>query len=101
MNLKIGILTASLSFIGACTQSPPVAKHTVEQYLANDALRAEQIARCGNDPGTIGKTPDCINALEAEDRAGRGSFSKRFRPTPPPPPTSAIKNSHHQILEGA
>jgi len=50
--------------------------------LADDALRKEQVALCANDPGSIGKTPDCINAGTAEARAGMGSFSKRFRPNP-------------------
>jgi hypothetical protein len=81
------IAIASVAATVACTPAPEKARHTVEEYLANDGLRKEQFARCANDPGSIGKTPDCINAAEAERRAGLGSFSKRFRPTPPGMPS--------------
>ena len=86
MNRNVIILIASAAAAVACTQSPAKARHTVEDYLADEGLRREQVARCANDPGSIGKTPDCINAITAENRAGMGSFSKRFRPTPPPVP---------------
>jgi hypothetical protein len=82
MNRNGLIFIASAAVAVACSQAPARARHTVEEYLSDDGLRQEQVARCANDPGSIGKTPDCINAAEAEDRAGRGSFSKRFRPTP-------------------
>jgi hypothetical protein len=29
---------------------------------------------CLNDPGTLERTPDCVNAKEAERRAGIGSL---------------------------
>jgi hypothetical protein len=29
---------------------------------------------CANDPGTVGATPDCVNAREAERRASIGSL---------------------------
>src|SRR5688572_15900337 len=64
-----------------CTQSPEKARHTIDEYLADDAMRQKQVALCVNDPGSIGKTPDCINATRAEARARRGSFSTRFRPS--------------------
>jgi hypothetical protein len=32
------------------------------------------MAKCGNDPGALRASPDCINAREAERRAGVGSL---------------------------
>jgi hypothetical protein len=55
--------------VSAC--SPEQARHTVEEYRADAELRHAQVARCHSDPGTLKKTPDCINAQQAsalEDR---------------------------------
>lgn len=60
--------------LGACTRSPDVARHTVDDYRANDELRRGQLAQCANDPGTLGDTPDCINARQAERLQGRRSL---------------------------
>jgi len=90
-NPVVWIAVASI-LCAACSRAPDKARHTVEEYLANDALRKEQVARCSNDPGSIDKTPDCINALEAERRDGLGSFSSRFQPTPPGMPQRPKKH---------
>jgi hypothetical protein len=69
-----------------CTRQTPSAEHTVAEYRANAALRREEFARCANDPGSLGRTPDCINAREASHLEDIGSA----RDTPPihlPPPT--------------
>ena len=58
------------------------ARYTVDEYRRNDSLRHQQFQRCTNDPGTLGKTPDCINALEAVRVAGWGDSKTRFRPSP-------------------
>jgi hypothetical protein len=82
MNRNVILIIALAAAAVACTQAPARARHTVEEYLADDGLRQKEVARCANDPGSIGQTPDCINAAQAENRAGQGSFAKRFRPTP-------------------
>jgi hypothetical protein len=51
--------------VSGCSPQPPTAAHTVAEYRANPELRRAQFARCANDPGTLGQTPDCINAEEA------------------------------------
>ena len=69
-----------------CTGEPPSAQHTVAEYRADAALRREQFARCANDPGSLGQTPDCINAREASRLEEVGSV----RDAPPihlPTPT--------------
>jgi hypothetical protein len=63
----------------ACSREAQPARYTVEEYRANAELRHAQVARCQRDPGSLKKTPDCINAQAAaafEDRL-------RLRDTPP------------------
>jgi hypothetical protein len=50
----------------ACSREAAIARHSVEQYRADKALRQAVVGNCANDPGTLGSTPDCINAREAE-----------------------------------
>ena len=67
-----GTVTAALLAIAValsvvcCTREPQSSQHTVAEYRSNPDLRREQFARCANDPGTLGKTPDCTNAREAQ-----------------------------------
>lgn len=73
--MKINTLAVvlTLSAVG-CTRETDVAHHTVEDYRANKTLRQETFKKCTNDPGTLSKTPDCINALEAERLESYGSL---------------------------
>lgn len=67
--MRLGrVLLASATVAGllACAPPPQAAQHTVAEYRANADLRREEFARCVNDPGGLGKTPDCINAREAQ-----------------------------------
>jgi hypothetical protein len=72
MSRTFGTLTATLLSIAAalsivcCTRQPEPAQHTVAEFRSNPDLRRAQFARCTNDPGTLGKTPDCVNAREAQ-----------------------------------
>lgn len=65
---------AACGMLGACSQEPPQAAHTVDWYLAHKSDRAGAVERCANDPGTLGKTPDCVNAFAAAQRADLGSL---------------------------
>jgi len=63
--------------VPAC--SPDRARYTVDEYRADATLRRSQMERCKDDPGSLAKTPDCINARQAaalEDRV-------RVRDLPP------------------
>jgi len=42
--------------------------------VADATLRQEVFARCVNDPGGLGQTPDCVNAREAERMESHGSL---------------------------
>jgi len=73
--VKIHCLTA-LILLGlvACSRQPETARHTVEEYRADKSLRQETFKRCADDPGSLGKSPDCINAREAERLESIGSL---------------------------
>jgi hypothetical protein len=58
----------------ACAPSPEPTHQTVEYYRTNPDARAARLTECGNDPGVLEKTPDCVNAREAERIEGIGSL---------------------------
>jgi hypothetical protein len=71
--LSLGIVVTFLNPVG-CAPVPDHAAHTVVEYAHDRALRSQELARCLNDPGTLGGTADCVNVREAERRAGVGSL---------------------------
>lgn len=71
--LRLGLVVAILS-TASCAPAPDRAGHTVEDYLRDTQLRESEMRRCANDLGTLGASPDCINAREAERRARVGSL---------------------------
>jgi len=61
------VLVATLvAVVVSCAPGPEAARHTVADYRADASLRREVFHQCRNDPGGLGKTPDCVNAREAE-----------------------------------
>jgi hypothetical protein len=77
MAVRVHILTAlALLGLSGCTREADVARHTVEEYRANKTLRQAVFKQCTNDPGTLGTTPDCLNAREAEQLESIGSLRK-------------------------
>jgi hypothetical protein len=71
--LRLGFVVTILSTV-SCAPVPDRARHSVEDYLTDPTLRHAEFEVCTRDPGTLEKTPDCINAKEAERRAGIGTF---------------------------
>lgn len=63
----------------ACAPSPNLTHQTVDYYRENPDARQARLAECANDPGALGKTPDCVNAREAEGQESIG----RLRDLPP------------------
>ena len=43
--------------------------YTVDELIADEALLAEIMATCGNNPGELGNTPNCQNAAAADFKA--------------------------------
>jgi hypothetical protein len=70
---RLGLVVTILS-TASCAPAPDRARHTVEEYAKDAALRHSEMGTCANDPGTMGRSPDCINAREAERQAGIGSL---------------------------
>lgn len=60
-------------FMAACSPAPETARHTVPEYQADKELRERQMEACARDPGTLGKTPDCVNAKQAQATNDIGS----------------------------
>ena len=69
------VLLATLAgAVVACSPGSQAAQHTVADYRADAVLRRDVLSQCLNDPGGLGKTPDCVNAREAERLESRGSL---------------------------
>jgi hypothetical protein len=83
--LTIGVI---LSLV-CCSRQPEEARHTVAEYRADPDLRREQFARCANDPGALGNTPDCINVRQAtvleDNKSVRDLAPVRLPPAPTRP----------------
>jgi hypothetical protein len=69
----LGFVVTALRAAG-CAPAPDRATHTVEDYQQDAQLRREELARCMTDPGSLGKSADCVNVREAERSAGIGSL---------------------------
>ena len=63
----------------ACAPSPNPTHQTVDYYRTNAEARQAMLTKCENDLGALGKTPDCVNAREAEGQESIG----RLRDLPP------------------
>lgn len=68
------LIGATFVVLDRRSPAPQVARHTVAEYRADAPLRRDMLNHCVNDPGTMGKSPDCINVREAERLESRGSL---------------------------
>jgi hypothetical protein len=73
VRMCLGFVVTALSAAG-CAPAPDRATHTVEDYKRDVQLRREELARCTTDPGSLGKSADCVNVREAERSVGIGSL---------------------------
>ena len=73
VRICLGFAVTALSAAG-CAPAPDRASHTVEEYKQDAQLRREEFARCTADPGSLGKSADCVNVREAERSTGVGSL---------------------------
>ncbi|HEY2398809.1 MAG TPA: EexN family lipoprotein [Steroidobacteraceae bacterium] len=71
---KGALCFAMTSITIACTRSPEVATPTVTYFREHEDDRREVMKRCTDDPGTLGKTPTCVNARQAALMEGIGTF---------------------------
>jgi len=82
----LGIVVTIAS--AACAPSPDPTQQTVEYYRANRGAREARVAECANDPGALGKTPDCINAKQAAAIEDIGNLRDL-------PPMGLLKDEEH------
>lgn len=61
------ILLTTLATIVGCT--PAEKTYSVEDFLADEALLAEHVEKCRNNPGELGQTPNCVNSAAADGKA--------------------------------
>jgi len=71
--MRAAIAISVLLALGACTREPESAP-TVEWFRAHEKERQAVVQECANDPGQLGTTPRCVNALDAEGRESAGSL---------------------------
>lgn len=68
----LGIVVAICA--AACAPPPDPTHRSVDYYRANKESRDAKVAECSNDPGGLGKTPDCVNAIQAAQIEDVGSL---------------------------
>lgn len=64
----------ALAMLAGCSQAEKT--YSVEDFLADEALLAEQVAKCRNNPGQLAQTPNCINAAAADGKKRLESMNR-------------------------
>lgn len=67
-------LVTVLPLIAAGCSSSSVPTRTVSYFQAHPKEREALYRRCADDPGTLGKTAECVNVEQAQALEGIGSF---------------------------
>ena len=83
--ILVGLATLGLS---ACSR--PVPSHDKAYFAAHPQERGQFLAACRNDPGRLGETPNCVNALQADADAEH----ERVFHKPPPAPIGVNDPGH-------
>jgi len=76
--ILVGLATLGLS---ACGRAVP--SHDKAYFAAHAQERGQVLVACRNDPGRLGETPNCVNALQADADA---EHERVFHGAPPPAP---------------
>lgn len=66
-------IVVTVSAAVSCAPAPDRA-NTVTYYREHADEREAALKRCADDPGSLGKQPDCVNAREALRIEGVGSL---------------------------
>lgn len=82
-NALIFAMFGVLSFLGGCdNEKVSEATQTVDWYKTHDAERKDVLAKCNNNPGEMATTPNCVNALKADNQVSMGNPNKAIKPKP-------------------
>jgi hypothetical protein len=68
------LFSASLTVFGCSREEEPT--QTVSWFQQHADERKAMVARCADDPGRLARTPNCVNAQQAESIEGIGSLRK-------------------------
>lgn len=74
---KLSIFLVVMAALAGCGEKTAV--QTVDWYKEHEAERLEMIEKCRSNPGELGASPNCINAIKAANAlvlAKRG-YTKR------------------------
>ena len=87
MRVVIFVIGAAL-VLAACGPTKPTRDKAY--FTAHAEERAQALADCRNNPGQLGATPDCVNAIQSDadaehDRVFHGAA---------PPPAGATNAGH-------
>ena len=75
LRLELSLATVLALVCAGCGSSSGSAR-TVSYFQAHPKERESVFKRCADDPGTLGKSAECVNAERAEEIEGIGSFSQ-------------------------
>ncbi|MCA8863500.1 MULTISPECIES: EexN family lipoprotein [unclassified Halomonas] len=70
--IALADLTLTGCFDDAAETTLPT--HDVEWFKSHDDERKTTLTECSNNPGELKDTPNCSNALEAEQQLSSGSL---------------------------
>jgi hypothetical protein len=90
--LRFGLWFATvlaLTAAGCSAASGPA--RTLSYFQAHPKERESLYKRCADDPGTLGKTAECVNVEQAEAIEGIGSFRDLPPMHFPPVPGAPVK----------
>ncbi|TCM51155.1 hypothetical protein C8J36_110162 [Rhizobium sp. PP-F2F-G48] len=69
MRTSTAIVMLALGLAGCSEATPPERTYTVDELVADQALLADQIAKCRNDPGALATKSNCVNAEAADGKS--------------------------------
>lgn len=79
---KLLMMICATAFLAACGEKQVTEEvHTVDWFKQpeNNQVLTDTVKACKNDLGTLGKTPNCINAFAANDQLAAEEMAKMVR----------------------
>ena len=70
---KVAVTVSLAALLTGCIDNTPTAK-TVDWYKANTAERQAMMRKCSQNPGELGESADCKNAIAAESALSVGTL---------------------------
>lgn len=62
------LLLMAAELLTGCNEAPKTETKTVGWYLDNKTELEATLNACGENPGDLGSTPNCVNANEARNK---------------------------------